>query len=823
MHLRRTSSPKAGRKAGCGAATMALLLMTTALTAAPVLAAAPAVRVQTGDHPDFSRLALISPQGTPEVEVGSCGGRISLPEQAAWPVDALNAAYSRRLTGFQATEDGRGLTLNWPCGARVTTRHERTLTFVDVMEPPVPVRKPGFLVPVPTGPELMLAAAPPADIAPPAPSAVGPAAGPAAGFVDMLNPVASAQAQPVQIRPQTTPQAQPQGQPVQVQPAQTQPAQNQPAPPAPPPAAPAARPQAAKAPAAPVPAATPVAVPPAPAEPADPPIRAFDLDAWAGADYQEKKQALERAIGETQGRARVDALIAMARFTLARAMPEEGRAALDAAEAQRPAPDQRYELRLLRDAFRALDGVGDPDDSVFVRATPAASSTDHHVWRAVTLAPTRWASAKTSLPIVLKRLLSYPADLRGHLLTQLAEAAGESDAAALGMIVLQMITLDGIGSTDGRLDYFRGRLAELENQTADALGHYQRAAATTGLYGHRAQVRSIELRLATGKLDDARAITELETLRYAWRGDDVETDALATLGAAYTRVGRTDAALDIFGLLGRRFGTTARGRTALTTGRTLLTAVVDHLEKDPSGALGALALQVRHGRVVALMDDEAGTQQRRLARLLARDGFSLEAARLLHGLAEDARGPRRAEIGTELARVLLDAGRGTEALAVLDHTVGSGGTDPVLAERRALLRAEAFAMEGEATRAFDALRGLSGPAAARIRAQSLFQAGEWAAARAAYGELLAQNDAADPDDIAQYALAAFRAGESGVVNEAAERHRTRLAGTRWAGLLDALATPPESRGKPLSTTAVSGQLAAASALADVARRWRTAP
>ena len=47
---------------------MALLLMTTALTAAPVLAAAPAVRVQTGEHTDFSRLALISPRaGFPRI------------------------------------------------------------------------------------------------------------------------------------------------------------------------------------------------------------------------------------------------------------------------------------------------------------------------------------------------------------------------------------------------------------------------------------------------------------------------------------------------------------------------------------------------------------------------------------------------------------------------------------------------------------------------------------------------------------------------------------------------------------------------------------
>ncbi|TWA66624.1 hypothetical protein FBZ82_108294 [Azospirillum brasilense] len=793
--------------------SLALLSVTTALTA-PAGAAdstsAP-ITVQTGDHADFSRLALVNARGAPAVDVGSCGGRVAFSQAVPWPLEALNGTYSRRLTGFQTAEDGRSLTMEWPCGARVTVRRERRITFIDVTDPPRPARKPG--APVPASEGILLTEAPGASVFPMIAPPPAPEAAPA--------PVVAAQAAPVSLAERLSPVASAQAQPI----VQAPPPVAKAAPPAPPP-----KPEPARTVAAMPPSAMPPVAAPAPAVQTDPPIRAFDLDAWAGGDYPARKQHLEQRIAESQGRARVDALLAMARFTLARALPEEGRAALDAAESLTPGPDQRYELRLLRDAFRALDGTADPDDSQFVRAQPSPAAADHHVWRSATLAPSRWTAAKSSLPIALKRLLSYPVDLRGRLLTLLAESAGEAaDGPSLNLIVLEMITLDGIGSTDGRLDFFRGRLAELHNETAEALAHYKRAAALPNLYGHRAQVRSIELRLASGALDDPGAIAELESLRYAWRGGDVETDALAALGAAYTRAGRIDAALDIFGLLGRRFGATARGRAALTTGRGLLDAVIGHLETTPGSVLDALSLQVRYGRTVMLTDDDAGTQQRRLARLLARGGFTLEAARLLHGLAETTRGAQRADIGLELARVLLDAGRGSEALAVLDHTAGPApdaqAAAPEIARRRALLRAEAFAAEGEAMRAFDALRGLTGPEAARIRADSLFRAGEWPAARAAYAELLggpaSGPGAPRPDDIAFHALAAFRAGDDAAVTAAAERHGKALAGTRWAGLLDALAIPADPPGKPLSSATVGGQLAAADALAGVLRRWKT--
>lgn len=764
-----------------------------------------AVRAQLGDHGDYSRLVLSVPKGVePVAVVDGCVLRIGVADPLRWPLASLRDSFSRRLSDFVTADGGRSLTATVPCGARVASFMERRNLIVDVGGPPVPGIKPG--VPgdgaVEGMPDAVVAAAPPEV------GTIG-----VAGVVEALNPIGTANAA-VMDSPIPAVSPLPGGE-----------REN-----APPPVVASLEgevrdsiqqtlrqlermPERTSKP-------SPQAAEP-PKPPAPPPIAPMDLAGWAGDDFNRTREALQRTLDTAHGRGRVEAQIALVRFLLARAMDEEGRAALETAASLSPAPDQRYGLRILGDAFRALDREDAPDDNLFVQL-PAGTMPDHHVWRSVALAPTRWAAAKEGLPIALRRLLDYPADLRSRLLTTLAAAADEAgDSAALNLIVLEMITVDSKGMADGRLDYFRGRLAELKATPDAALERYDAAAGLRrGPFARRAEVRAIELRRGLGRLDEDGAIEALEALRFAWRGDEIETDALAALGGAYARSGRTEAALDIFGLLGRRFGATARGRDALAAGRTLLAAVLDRLEQSPPGGLYALALQARHGRLVTLADDPDGGLRLRLASLLLRDGYGVEATRILHALTEGATGPRRAELGATLARALIDGGREGEALDVLARTGGSGLT-PELAERRALLRADALLGDGDTVRALDALRGLSGMEAARLRAQGLFAAAEWGAARAAFAELAATGTEPTADDLALQGLSAYLAGDAESLRGLGTAQRARLAGTRWAGLLDALAPPPSDG--PLRTESVERDLAAATALDRLARGWRKTP
>lgn len=790
---------------------------------------APPVRVQVGDQTDgaTTRLVLRVPDGErPVLEAGACGGRIALSTAAGWPLDKLNGTRTERLSSWRAEDDGRTLTVRWPCGARVAEIRERDLLILDVAGPPTPRRKPA----VPAG-EARAAVAQTPGAAPVPQLAEVPSPEPSAGAgIGGAAALAEPPTAPAPMPPAAAPM-----------PSAPMPAAA-PVPRAPLPPRPAPRPAVAARPIAPLERAVKEAVdgtlaalqstakppvpgaPPAaaaePPPPPPPPIGPFDLAGWAGPSYLAESQRLQDAVAAAAGTARIAPLLALARFQLAWALPEEGRASVEAAGALGPAPDEAYELRLLGDAFRALDGTADRTASVYARRG-AASSPDHAVWRAATLAPADWPAARNDLPHALRRLLDYPPALRVRLLTLLAAAAGESDRPSLELIVQAMITLEGGEAADGRIDFHRGRLAELAGDTDRALSLYDRAGTIDGPFGHQAQVRAIELRRKAGLLGDGEAIAALEALRYGWRGDLVEADTLLALGAAYVHGGRTAEALDVFATLGRRFGSTARGAAASEAAGKLLTAVLDRLGANPGGA-DALALQTRYGALVARLDGKSQALRVRLARLLARDGFAQAAARAYHALLEDAPAAERPALGAELARLLIDDGRAGEALEVLART-GDAALPPALSQRRALLRGEALLAEGEPLRAMEAVRGLPGAAPARLGARSLFEAEAWGPALAAYSALLAGPGPHEPDDAALATVAAYRAGDHAAVRRLAASHGGALAGTRWDGLPEALAGAEPVATAPLTQQGLERELAAADTLATLFRRWQASP
>lgn len=836
-------------------------------------------RVLTGEHDGFSRLVVQLPREVDyRLEQEACGGRIVLTRQGAWPVEELNGGWLRRVWNFRSDGEGRALAFEWACGSSAQAWRERGMVIVDIGAAPMPGRKPGSPAPLPADAEAVLVAgsgeaggeAEPEPAVPAMPAAFDP--GPFAL-------VSSARAEtvlpgplPSETLPPEPPAAGPAGAPTSLLPDASTAARAAPPPEREAVVLPEAVPEtpvaaspspsdgdleaavrdgvaralaafeeekaAAAAPEAAAPEAvatgTPVAETTASvAEPARGPdepagIGLMDVTAWAaGDDRAARIVELTQAAAAAESEARVEALLGLVRLHLAHAMPEEGLAALEAAldaAGTEGSADQRRALRIAGDALRVLAGGADPEDSVFVRLDPP-SSADHRLWRAAVLAgpdarPQDWSRARADLPEALRRLLAYPGDLRARLLTRLADgAAAVGDADSLDRIVLEMLTMDAGFAQDRRLDFYRGLVAELRGQQPAALVRYDAAAGAEGPFGRRAQLRAVELRRLSGELDEAGAVEALERLRFAWRGDEVEASTLAALGQAYLRAERTDLVLEMLDRLGRRFAGTPRGNEAAASAGVLISSLLDRPDADTPAQ--AMYLNRRHAALIEVVDTD-GTLRRRLADRLARAGLSLEAGRLLAGLAEDGPEAAREAAALDLAELLLRTDRAGDALAVLAGTSDAGTGDGASALRRALLRGEALAVSNRPLEALDALRDLPGADAARLRARTLFAAGEWRAASAAYDALLDLEGAAAlrADDVARLGLAAFRAGDLPAVRDAAARYRPILSGTRWDGLLDILAADAAPFDPAfLGEDEVARQLALADGILGVAGRW----
>ncbi|WP_207477352.1 hypothetical protein [Arenibaculum pallidiluteum] len=819
------------------------------------------LRVLLGEHGAHSRLVVVLPKGGRAVlEPQSCGGRVVLGRASRWPLVELNRTWVKRLSDFQTADKGRALEFAWPCGAEARAWRERNAFIVDVADPvqdkpsqastaerseplaeaAAPARSPAAAEP----PPVPVAAAsdpvpPPGPSQPASPAgAAGPASVAASGAPQPLIPpegrmpsrrtasptpehaVANADA-PL---PAAIPVAAPAG-PASAPPAPRGSRQARDA------SAPGVRPSVdpgladavrravdqlgtADAPA-------PRTARPGQREGEAAPslaIGPFDPAGWAGPDHSRRNAELRGALDAAAPAQRAEAALALARFYLGWAMPEEGRAALQELGPQATQP-QRNTAKVLEEAFRVTSGLPGPEKGLLVTTRPVTTD-DHVAWRAVAQAhpiagPDAWREARRDLPAALRRLAVYPPMLRLRLLGFLADGASAAgDADALDRVVAQLGAPD-LAALAPPTELYRGRASELRGQLDTALAQYERAGAGAGRAASRARLAALELRRTAGRIDDATLIDALESLRRDWRGDDVEPEALRALGEAQMRAGRIGGALDALDLLVRRFTGAPQGGDSARAARGLVDALMDRGQ-----GLDPLALHLRYVDLIAAVDPD-GALRRRLAAKLAGSGFGVEAERLLSRAAESLEGEPAAGAALDLAALLIADDRPVEALDTLRH-VSERALPTATADRLRLLRAEALLRGQRPLEALEAVRTLEGAEAARLRAAVFSEAGEWRAAKTAYAGILEAAPATprNPDDVARYGIAAFRSGDEVALREANARYRAELRNTRWEGLLEVLAgAPAPTQQAPVSRDEVTRELEAAANLIGVAARW----
>jgi hypothetical protein len=435
-------------------------------------------------------------------------------------------------------------------------------------------------------------------------------------------------------------------------------------------------------------------------------------------------------------------------------------------------------------ANRPADAAGIDD--------PRLSGTDEiALWRAIGQAQNEddSANAAAAFASAAPLALQYPSGIRDRILPLIAETMvlGGEAAAAKRFLALA-------GDAPG-LGYARALMRQADGDAPGALaaldalatGHDQRDRA-------RAATRAVEVRLAAGLLDAAKAAEALDKLRYAWRGDRRELALRERIADLHQRAGAWRTALA--DLRSAQADYPDRAQAIQTHLMGMFITLLYSEAADALPPLDLVALADENADLFKAMPSNEDLQARLADRLMALD-LPSRAAPLLEKLATAATtAVGRATFGARLADLRLREGDAAGSLAALASSAAPG-LDPALAEQRGIAAATAKSRLGDSAGAIEALAGLTGVRADTARAATYEQAGNWPAAEEALmlvasATIPATGELTDSQRqlVLRLATAAQRSGDRNGLLALRATHDSRLGSGPLADMIRLLTADP---------------------------------
>jgi len=509
--------------------------------------------------------------------------------------------------------------------------------------------------------------------------------------------------------------------------------------------------------------------------------RSFDMPAQPVAGLMERLRAQQSDIASAAPLIRLEPRLAAAQTLLALGLPQEAQAMLRIAAQESPAAAQDSRQAFLSGMAALL--AGRPGEAIGLEAEMPPSD-EVILWRGLRAAMQGDAPAAAhALAATWPLLHGYPEGLRRRLIGPAAEALVEGGQLGAGRRLMEA------AGDESAMLLAQAMLEEAAGEPTRALEAYATAAnARDRLMRARALRRSIELRLATGRLDAAGAARAMEQALFAWRGDGVEISARERIAALRREAGDPRAALTLLRETEALFPDQAGSLRG-----PIQQAFLHALESEPP--LGAVALYDAHPELLP-QGDSGETMLALLTERLTSLDLADRAAGLLRRAMERApAGEQRAALGARLAAQRLSERDVEGALSALSASSAPRLPQP-LVEARSVLAARAEARRGNRALAAEALQAL-GPAGDETLAEILTEARDFAGAAAAFGRHLATEtrgagalgEAQQRSVLRQAALLAMAGDEAGL-----SQHRSRFVARLTPGdiatAFEALTTDP---------------------------------
>ncbi len=284
----------------------------------------------------------------------------------------------------------------------------------------------------------------------------------------------------------------------------------------------------------------------------------------------------------------------------------------------------------------------------------------------------------------------------------------------------------------------QAKIIEAGGNKARALGIYQ-AITQTPLesLSSPALLRATQIRLELGSMTPADAARVFDGLRYRWRGDATEIEAIRALGMLYLQQGRYREALEVLRSAGKRqadLPETVQLQAYLGTAfRALfLDGLADGLEP-----IQALALFYDFKELTPIGADGDLMVRKLVRRLVDVDLLNQASDLLTYQVDNRLEGPARAQVATDLAVIHLMDREPEKALQAINAS-RSTVLPPALNTERRLIEARAWTALGRFDSALEIIGRDNSPDAQDLRAEVTWKQKDWASAGATFEHVLGE-------------------------------------------------------------------------------------
>jgi len=350
-------------------------------------------------------------------------------------------------------------------------------------------------------------------------------------------------------------------------------------------------------------------------------------------------------------------------------------------------------------------------------------------WRGLTEAALEnWDGARKSFALADPVLHRYPADWQAR--ARIAEAnaalaaggieAADQELARLPQNLPKSVMLDA--------QLVRAQLYAQEGRTHDAMDLFEalenggdERVAAEAIYDR------VEAGLAAGALAHDAAISQLEMLRYRWRGDVLELKTLRKLGALYFGKQRWHDGLQILRTASQNFPTEDVARQAQDDMRDTFETLFLKGKADAMSPVAALSLFYDFIDLTPIGPNGDEMIRRMADRLVAVDLLGPAAQLLNYQVNKRLDGIARAQVATRLAMIELMDHKPKDALEALRSTRIAGLPDNINHQRN-LLEARALAALKQWDQALDMIAVDEQPDTRQLRADIYWESGNWAVA-----------------------------------------------------------------------------------------------